>query len=253
MDSLESKVKQFLKSHSDFVYNPETNRVSCKITGHDMLPSIEHLEKHLRGNKYKLTLAYNADFTKYEQYFIIPHTKHPKKLYCTLTGMALNKIPEELDKHVEGRRFKKAFEEKKKNDEEKREKERKRLQKQIEKQKKYQDYLQKKEQMEEEDEQTEEGAVWVPEEEEMEEMEDQREGEGEEEMDYEDDSAHEYDEDELVLRKKQPVTKRSNSFQPPKDSGKKRNLEEVLKNSKSSKQNGKESHSKKSETITIRK
>ncbi len=60
---------------------------------------------HINGKKFKKALEwYEHDFSKYEPY-IVPHKHDPKKLYCTLTKQNLNKIPEEVSKHYEGKRF----------------------------------------------------------------------------------------------------------------------------------------------------
>jgi len=45
---------------------------------------------------------------------IVPHIIKPKKLYCKLTKITINKIPKEVKRHVEGKRFmrlKKEFDE----------------------------------------------------------------------------------------------------------------------------------------------
>lgn len=47
---------------------------------------------------------YKADFSKYEP-LIVPHKTNPKLLYCTLTQMELNRIPQEVERHVNGKRF----------------------------------------------------------------------------------------------------------------------------------------------------
>ncbi|CAN0484385.1 unnamed protein product, partial [Scytosiphon promiscuus] len=47
---------------------------------------------------------YNADFTKYEP-LIVGHKTNPKLLFCTLTRIELNRIPKEVEAHVNGKRF----------------------------------------------------------------------------------------------------------------------------------------------------
>ena len=49
-------------------------------------------------------LRYKADYSKYEP-FIMPHKTKPKMLYCTLTGTELNRIPKQVEAHVNGKRF----------------------------------------------------------------------------------------------------------------------------------------------------
>lgn len=47
---------------------------------------------------------YNADFSKYEP-FVVAHKKNPKLLFCTLTRIELNRIPKEVEAHVNGKRY----------------------------------------------------------------------------------------------------------------------------------------------------
>lgn len=35
----------------------------------------------------------------------MPHGNKPKMLYCTLTGTELNRIPKQVEAHVNGKRF----------------------------------------------------------------------------------------------------------------------------------------------------
>lgn len=48
---------------------------------------------------------YNADFSKYEP-LIVAHKTNPKLLFCTLTRKELNRIPKQVEAHVNGKRFK---------------------------------------------------------------------------------------------------------------------------------------------------
>ena len=53
-------------------------------------------------------------FKKYEPY-IVANKKNKKKLFCTLTRISLNKIPEEVEKHVAGKKFQRLRKEAQKN------------------------------------------------------------------------------------------------------------------------------------------
>ena len=77
---------------------------------------------HLKSKSYRKATWYAADYSDYLPW-ITPHRRNPLKLYCTLTRKELNKIPNEVSKHVRGKKFirlKKAAQEKRKNDEKKR-------------------------------------------------------------------------------------------------------------------------------------
>lgn len=47
---------------------------------------------------------YNADFSKYEPQ-IVAHKTNPKLLFCTLTRKELNRIPKQVEAHVNGKRY----------------------------------------------------------------------------------------------------------------------------------------------------
>lgn len=53
---------------------------------------------------YSYPNRYNADLSKYEP-LIVAHKTNPKLLFCTLTRKELNRIPEQVEAHVNGKRF----------------------------------------------------------------------------------------------------------------------------------------------------
>lgn len=70
-----------------------------------MIPSLVAVQSHVNGKKYKKALEwYRHDFSVYEP-LIIQHKSKPHKLFCTLTQGELNKIPDQVKKHAEGKRF----------------------------------------------------------------------------------------------------------------------------------------------------
>lgn len=48
---------------------------------------------------------YTFDFSKYEP-DIVQNKDNDKLLYCTITKQSLNKIPTEVEKHINGKHFK---------------------------------------------------------------------------------------------------------------------------------------------------
>ena len=67
---------------------------------------VEAIEQYLNSSKFKkLKEWYSHDFTQYAP-FIVQHKKKNKLLHCNLTKMTLNKIPEEVIKHMNGKKFK---------------------------------------------------------------------------------------------------------------------------------------------------
>ncbi len=70
-----------------------------------MSPQFAAIHSHVNGKKFKKAIEwYNHDYSQYMP-FIVAHKSDNKKLFCTLTKQTLNKIPEEVQKHWEGKRF----------------------------------------------------------------------------------------------------------------------------------------------------
>ncbi|GMF10044.1 unnamed protein product [Phytophthora lilii] len=81
-------------------------RVKCQLTQHEMLPRADVVQQHLQSKKFvKVRDWYCHDYSQYEPY-IVPHRRLPKSLYCNVTGTILNRIPGEVERHVQGKRFK---------------------------------------------------------------------------------------------------------------------------------------------------
>ncbi|ETI48435.1 hypothetical protein PPTG_10529 [Phytophthora nicotianae INRA-310] len=105
-------VQQLLKQHEflEIVESGEGDnkrvRVKCQLTQHEMLPRVDVIEQHLKSKKFvKARDWYCHDYSQYEPY-IVPHRRLPKSLYCNVTGTILNRIPSEVEKHVQGKRYK---------------------------------------------------------------------------------------------------------------------------------------------------
>lgn len=82
-----------------------SNRIKCDVTGHELPLRPDVIQSHVNGKKFKKSLEwYNYDYTEFLPH-IVPHKRDSKKLFCLLTKQELNKVPEEVKKHVQGRRF----------------------------------------------------------------------------------------------------------------------------------------------------
>ncbi|KAI9980232.1 hypothetical protein PInf_026582 [Phytophthora infestans] len=81
-------------------------RVKCQLTQHEMLPRVDIIEQHLKSKKFvKARDWYCHDYSQYEPYIVL-HRRLPKSLYCNVTGTILNRIPSEVEKHIQGKRYK---------------------------------------------------------------------------------------------------------------------------------------------------
>ncbi|KAE9023979.1 hypothetical protein PR003_g11594 [Phytophthora rubi] len=111
-NALDPAVQQLLSKHEflELVESGEGDdkraRVKCSLTQHEMLPRMDVIETHLKSKKFvKARDWYCHDYAQYEPY-IVPHRRLTKSLFCNVTGTILNRIPSEVEKHVQGKRYK---------------------------------------------------------------------------------------------------------------------------------------------------
>lgn len=106
-------VRELLKTH-DFLDLVETGddatgkrvRVRCALTQHEIVPKKEAIETYLNSKPFRKAKEwYCYDYSQYEPY-IVSHRRKPKSLYCNVTDTVLNRIPSEVEKHVNGKKFK---------------------------------------------------------------------------------------------------------------------------------------------------
>ena len=61
---------------------------------------------HIQGKKFKKAFQwYTHNFSEFLP-DIVEHSNNIKQLYCTITGQSLNKIPDEVRRHINGKKFK---------------------------------------------------------------------------------------------------------------------------------------------------
>lgn len=97
-------LSELLQKH-DYLKLQPNNKILCSVTAHE-LPALAHeVLAHINGKKFKRQLEwYSYDFSEFLPY-VVPHKKSYKLLYCKLTKQSLNKIPNEIKKHANGKRF----------------------------------------------------------------------------------------------------------------------------------------------------
>lgn len=108
MEDLPTDLKTFLLNHPCFILTEE-RKVKCTLNNHEFPCNLTELQKFTQAKKYK-SLSTTAEFN-YRQYepHIVPSTKKPNQLFCKLTLRHLNRQPQHVLRHVNGKRFKKAF------------------------------------------------------------------------------------------------------------------------------------------------
>uniref|UniRef100_UPI00398EE1DA surfeit locus protein 2 n=1 Tax=Pristiophorus japonicus TaxID=55135 RepID=UPI00398EE1DA len=102
------EIAAFLRQHP--ALRPgDNNRVKCSLTGHEMPCQLAELQAYTKGKKYqRLVTKETFNYSQFEPH-IIPSTKHPQQLFCKLTIRHLNKIPQHVLRHVNGKRYQKAL------------------------------------------------------------------------------------------------------------------------------------------------
>ncbi|XP_069465448.1 surfeit locus protein 2 [Ambystoma mexicanum] len=109
MNELPEDIRSFLLQHPTLKLG-EGNKVKCRLTGHELPCRLAELQLYTSGKKY-LRLIKNSktfDYCEFEPH-IVPSTKNPHQLFCKLTLRHINRVPEHVFRHVQGRRYKQAL------------------------------------------------------------------------------------------------------------------------------------------------
>ena len=94
-----------LAKNSNVLLLTENNRVRCLLTDHEMPPNASVVHAYLTGKKFKKAKEwYTYDYSEFLPH-IVPDKRDARKLFCRLTRHSLNKIPDEVRKHVGGKKF----------------------------------------------------------------------------------------------------------------------------------------------------
>ena len=94
-----------LLGENNFLKLLPSNKILCDVTGHEMSARFDVVNAHINGKKFKKAFEwYSYDFSEFEPY-IIKNKENEKYLYCTITNQSLNRIPDEVKKHINGKRF----------------------------------------------------------------------------------------------------------------------------------------------------
>ncbi|XP_053774905.1 surfeit locus protein 2 [Desmodus rotundus] len=110
MEDMPEDVRAFLREHPSLRLQPGACKVRCALTGHELPCRLPELRVYTSGRKYRrLTHACPAfDYSAFEPH-VVPSTKNPRQLFCKLTLRHINKSPEHVLRHTQGRRYQKAL------------------------------------------------------------------------------------------------------------------------------------------------
>ncbi|XP_051836237.1 surfeit locus protein 2 [Antechinus flavipes] len=103
-------VQEFLLDHPGLQLCPGGTKVRCKLTGHELPSRLSDLQAYTSGKKYQrlIRTAQTFDYEDFEPH-IMPSTKNPHQMFCKLTLRHINRLPEHILRHVQGRRYQKAL------------------------------------------------------------------------------------------------------------------------------------------------
>ncbi|CAF1090924.1 unnamed protein product [Brachionus calyciflorus] len=113
MQSIATNLEELLAKYTSLKYNENNTRIICEWSGHEMPPNINSVLSYVNGNKYKQLLSKNIDSNKLKKMseFLVS-SKHPKRTnqwFCKLTLKHVNKQPDHIERHLNGRKFQKAY------------------------------------------------------------------------------------------------------------------------------------------------
>jgi hypothetical protein len=109
---LPADLRSLLSKRSDeFVLRPDGPhgpKIHCTVTTIDLPVRLDAVEKHAASKLFKRESAgWYKDGPWMEQYlpWIVKNFKDERKMFCSLTKDTINKIPEEVARHVKGKKF----------------------------------------------------------------------------------------------------------------------------------------------------
>ncbi|KYO23349.1 surfeit locus protein 2 [Alligator mississippiensis] len=112
MCALPQDVRRFLQRHPALrpLGPGGDTRVRCELTGHELPCRLPELQAYTSGKRY-LRLSGTPGAFNYSDYepHIVPSTKNPHQLFCKLTLRHINRVPEHVLRHVQGKRYQKAL------------------------------------------------------------------------------------------------------------------------------------------------
>lgn len=84
---------------------PTDNKIVCQLTNHEMPAKADAVAAYVNGKRFRKALEwYSNDFSRFLPH-IIQHKENEKLLYCIVTKRDLNKVPDQINAHVKGKKF----------------------------------------------------------------------------------------------------------------------------------------------------
>lgn len=94
-----------LAKNTDYLTLTANNKVRCSLTEHEMPCNADVVFSYMNGKKFKKAKEwYSYDYSEFLPH-IVPDKRNAHKLFCRLTKQSLNKIPDEVRKHIAGKKY----------------------------------------------------------------------------------------------------------------------------------------------------
>ncbi|XP_070991228.1 surfeit locus protein 2-like [Oncorhynchus clarkii lewisi] len=108
MEDLSADIKAFLLNHPFLEFTDDGKKIKCTLNGHDCPCNLTELQNFTKGKKYqKLSSTAEFNYGQYEPH-VVPSSKQPNHLFCKLTLRHINRLPHQVLRHINGKRFQKA-------------------------------------------------------------------------------------------------------------------------------------------------
>ncbi|CAI9538663.1 unnamed protein product [Staurois parvus] len=107
MEELTEDVRGFLLQHPE-LQPVSGNKIRFTLTGHELPCRLPDLQNFTTGKKYKNLMEVSFDGSKYEPH-IVPSTKNTGQLFCKLTLRHITKRLEDVERHINGKRYQRAL------------------------------------------------------------------------------------------------------------------------------------------------
>ncbi|ROL53850.1 Surfeit locus protein 2 [Anabarilius grahami] len=108
MEDLPEDLRAFLLKHPCFQLT-DSKKIKCALNEHEFPCSLDELQHFTSGKKYKkLSAEAEFDYRQYEPH-VVNSTKQLNHLFCKLTLRHINRVPQHVLRHVNGKRYRKAL------------------------------------------------------------------------------------------------------------------------------------------------
>uniref|UniRef100_A0A1I8EEE7 Surf2 n=1 Tax=Wuchereria bancrofti TaxID=6293 RepID=A0A1I8EEE7_WUCBA len=100
------ELEHLLDQYPVFEYN-ERQKLRCTLTGHEIPPRFDLLDHYVKTSKFVRAWKMHQIMKEYGEYF---DDIGPREFGCKITMKIISKDPDDLLRHINGKKFKKGLE-----------------------------------------------------------------------------------------------------------------------------------------------